>query len=370
MLFMCPVVPAADRNGLAMRAGVSVEALGRFHDLTVAVVRSPFDDTPPGWARGHAKAVVETLCVTDHAGAMSWLRSARGRRVARHDLPAMVRFRPPAVGEWVIDQVGCAFDAVVVMGTYVAGAALPFLDRGVTGLLDAFDDDARTHVSLARLDPSCAEEIPRYEAFQHEVFPWFERVLFASREDAVPPFVHLPNAVRVPATPSMCPFGTTVRLLFVGHSGYMPNRDAVARLRGGILPAVRQLGLPVQLLRPAVDEDVSPFYERAHVAVVPLRAAGGTRIKILEAFAHGCPVVSTPTGARGLGVTSGEHLLITADDDDDSAFAQAIVGLMADEERRKRIAATARAFVAENHDHRDVGRRLATIVEECVATRS
>src|SRR5690606_34177573 len=50
------------------------------------------------------------------------------------------------------------------------------------------------------------------------------------------------------------------------------------------------------------------------------QAGGGTRIKILEAFAHGTPVVSTSTGARGLDVVHGEHLLIA---DETEAIAQA-----------------------------------------------
>lgn len=103
---------------------------------------------------------------------------------------------------------------------------------------------------------------------------------------------------------------------------------------------------------------------------MPLRAAGGTRIKILEAFAHGCPVVSTPTGARGLAITDGEQLVVTTDDDDDLAFAKAVVELAGDDNRRARLAEAARAFVVAHHDGDHVGAQLARLVEERAEARS
>ena len=56
--------------------------------------------------------------------------------------------------------------------------------------------------------------------------------------------------------------------------------------------------------------DVTPYYAAARLAVAPIRAGGGSRIKILEAFAHDRPVVSTRIGAEGLSVVDGRHLLI------------------------------------------------------------
>jgi hypothetical protein len=370
VLFVCPTVPMPAGNGLAMRAGVSVEGLHRHHDLTVAVIRPASETAPVDWARRHSRAIIDMPCVTDREGATSWLWSERGRRVARHPLPALARHRPPSVGQRIIDQAGRDFDVVVVMGTYVAGAALPLLDAGAAGILDAFDDDVLTNASLAKLDPSYASESPLYDAFQREVFPWFDRVLFSSLEDAVPPFVHLPNAVHVPPTWTLSPRGKPLELLFVGNASYLPNRDALRRLGDGIVPAIERLGVEVRLLHPRPDEDASRFYERAHIAAVPLRAAGGTRIKILEAFAHGCPVVSTPTGARGLAVTDGEQLVVTADDDGDLAFARAVVELAGDEDRRARLAQAARAFVVAHHDRRVVGAQLAGLVEERARARS
>ena len=94
-------------------------------------------------------------------------------------------------------------------------------------------------------------------------------------------------------------------------------------------------------------DDVGPYYERAQVAVVPLRAGGGSRLKILEAFALGRPVVSTTLGAEGLDVVDGEHLLLA---DTAAAFAEAVIRLLEDPELSARIAGAARALVEERYD--------------------
>jgi glycosyltransferase involved in cell wall biosynthesis len=69
-------------------------------------------------------------------------------------------------------------------------------------------------------------------------------------------------------------------------------------------------------------ESVIPYLTRASVAVVPLAAGGGTRLKVLEAFAAGVPVVSTSVGAEGLDVAADSHLLVA---DTPRAFADAVV---------------------------------------------
>src|SRR5207244_4514318 len=72
---------------------------------------------------------------------------------------------------------------------------------------------------------------------------------------------------------------------------------------------------------------VIPFYEQAHVAVVPVLYGSGTRLKVLEAMALGRPVVSTTLGTEGLPVTGGVHYLAA---DDETSFAHALVQLSGD----------------------------------------
>src|SRR5262249_34836826 len=143
--------------------------------------------------------------------------------------------------------------------------------------------------------------------------------------------VVIPNAVRVPTRIAARPRGGPFTLLFVGTLGYYPNEDAAIYFRAEILPRLQvTAGRSVRLLivgsNPSARlqalardhqvtvtgtvPDVTRYYAAADAVIVPLRAGGGTRIKVLEAFGHRRPVVSTTVGAQGIEVTPGTHLLI------------------------------------------------------------
>src|SRR5207237_8006820 len=94
-------------------------------------------------------------------------------------------------------------------------------------------------------------------------------------------------------------------------------------------------------------DDIRPHIAEAAVYVVPLRIGGGTRLKLFEALAMGKAVVSTKTGAEGLPVTNGEHVILA---DEPAAFARAIVHLLRDVERRRQLETAARALVAGRYD--------------------
>ena len=89
-------------------------------------------------------------------------------------------------------------------------------------------------------------------------------------------------------------------------------------------------------------EDVRPYLARASAAVVPLRVGGGTRLKIYEAMAMECPVVSTTIGAEGLPVRHGEHLLVA---DDAAALAAACAEVLLHPARQAVLATTAAQYV-------------------------
>jgi glycosyltransferase involved in cell wall biosynthesis len=96
---------------------------------------------------------------------------------------------------------------------------------------------------------------------------------------------------------------------------------------------------------------VRPFLSGATVSVVPLRIAGGSRLKILEAFVAGIPVVSTSIGAEGLEVVPNTHLLIA---DDESAFAAHCVRLLDEPMLAKRLTAAARSLAGEKYDWTEI----------------
>jgi len=74
--------------------------------------------------------------------------------------------------------------------------------------------------------------------------------------------------------------------------------------------------------------DILPFLQEARLLFVPLRIGGGTRIKIVEAWAAGLPVVSTSIGAEGLPCRPGVDVLIA---DDAAGFAAQMGRLLKDD---------------------------------------
>jgi glycosyltransferase involved in cell wall biosynthesis len=161
-------------------------------------------------------------------------------------------------------------------------------------------------------------------------------------------------------------------LLYVGSLAWPPNVSAAHTLATEILPAVRQ-HLPdarvvivgrdpgpelLALARPGANvevagnvQDVMPYYRNAHVLAVPLQSGGGTRLKILEAFAAGVPVVSTPVGCEGIAAIGGRELEIAGRED----FAAAIVRLLTMPEHARMLADRARALARRQYDWSVVG---------------
>lgn len=228
------------------------------------------------------------------------------------------------------------------------GGAVGYLSAGVRAAADAVDER-------------------RWRRLEHEIAIAGAAIVVCSELDRVrlgraniwvvpngyEPAQHIESTERRPARPA----GPV--LIMVGLLTYEPNRDAAAFFAAQILPRVRRhcshaqfrvvgrydsnahvaplRGLPGVNVTGEVA-DVAAELAAADVAVVPIRFGGGTRIKILEAFAHRIPVVSTTVGCEGLEVVDGEHLLIA---DDPAAFASACIRLYENGDLRARLVAAA-----------------------------
>ncbi|PYX56706.1 MAG: hypothetical protein DMG73_14735 [Acidobacteria bacterium] len=173
-------------------------------------------------------------------------------------------------------------------------------------------------------------------------------------------------------------------LVFTGSMDWLPNEDAIFYFVKEILPLIRQqvpgVSLCVVGRKPSPRlqqlaatetnieltgwvEDIRPFMARGSICIVPLRIGGGTRLKIFEAMAMAKPVVSTSIGSEGLPVRDSEHLLLA---DDPSKFADAVITLLRDSERRTRISLAARQLVEQNYSWAQVANRLAAILDDVV----
>jgi glycosyltransferase involved in cell wall biosynthesis len=185
----------------------------------------------------------------------------------------------------------------------------------------------------------------------------------------------LPNVTAIPPKARRHKPNQVLTILFVGTMGYFPNVDALLFFAEKIVPILRQrsrqpwqlrvVGKPPQKkgfrklnFFPEINlsgfvKDLYPEYEAADIVVAPIRGGGGTRIKILEAFAHGVPVVSTSKGVEGLDVENGVHVLI---EDDPGLFADACIRLMNDQPVRDEISRRAFNLAVSNYSPEMINR--------------
>ena len=174
-------------------------------------------------------------------------------------------------------------------------------------------------------------------------------------------------------------------LLFVGLMSYPANADGVVWFLKEILPIIGHQypetvftivgkepprsvrvydnGTTVRVL--GNIEDLRPLYHGSSVMVVPLDAGSGSRVKILEAFAAGTPVVSTSKGAEGLEIEDGRHLLIA---DTPQDFAAAVGRLREDPRLYSKLRKNARALVEEKYDWAVLGAKFETAVAVAAGT--
>jgi glycosyltransferase involved in cell wall biosynthesis len=172
-------------------------------------------------------------------------------------------------------------------------------------------------------------------------------------------------------------------LVFSGSMDWHPNEDAVRYFIDEILPLIR-VEVPAATFsvvgrNPSAElravaaaagvevtgtlDDIRPAMAQASVCVVPLRAGSGTRLKIFEALAMGKAVVSTTLGAEGLAMEPGRQFVAA---DGSRAFADAVVALLRDDERRRRIAAAGRALVEARYSWAQVAQPFERHCETAV----
>jgi glycosyltransferase involved in cell wall biosynthesis len=108
-------------------------------------------------------------------------------------------------------------------------------------------------------------------------------------------------------------------------------------------------------------EDPTPYFADSAVFIVPLRAGGGMRVKILDAWARGIPIVSTTIGSEGIEVREGENILIA---DTPRDFAQAVVRAIRDKELAQRLAENGRRWVEEKYDWRIIYPKLDEVYDK------
>lgn len=177
------------------------------------------------------------------------------------------------------------------------------------------------------------------------------------------------------------------RLVFLGSMDWMPNIDGVHWFVNDVYPGIQSkwpgISLDIVGRRPGADiqrmakqdssiriladvPDVRPHIAECDLFIVPLRVGGGSRIKIYEAMAMNRPVVSTTIGAEGLPLTPDENIAIG---DSPQEFADQVVRLMNDPNKKRNLSNSGYHLVTENYQWKNVAIRLQDHCQELVTAK-
>jgi glycosyltransferase involved in cell wall biosynthesis len=165
-------------------------------------------------------------------------------------------------------------------------------------------------------------------------------------------------------------------MVYHGTFRYRPNVEAVQMLVDQVLPRLRAHGIDAVVLAigayPPGGFDgndviftgsvpcVAPYIRSADVAVMPLQHGAGTRMKVMDYFAAGIPVVSTSKGIEGIDLEDGKELLVR---DDWDSFAEAVTTAINEREALDALVSAGQKYV-QQLDWSDITRRYLDLYAE------
>jgi len=358
---------------------------------TLVAPVDPARDDPARTAAALAHCCEPCLVAAAPAGAVTTLaRSAGGRgplSIARHTLPA--------VGREVARRLAAeSFDVVHAEQLQALPQAAPARGLGVPVVLRAQNVESDLWAAAARWRGGLrgrllAVEARRLARWEGGAVRRAAATLALTEEDAARLTALAGGAghvtvVRAPFPAFQTPPATGPRLsgdpavVVLGSGGWLPNADSAAWFAAAVWPAVVR-ALPGAVLHlfggpgastasvvvhPAPADSAAAFAPGA-VLAVPLRLASGVRMKVLEAWARGVPVVATPAAVAGLGVEDGREALLAADP---PGFARAFARLHGDPALAVRLTAAGERARRERHDPARVTADLLAAYARAVST--
>jgi glycosyltransferase involved in cell wall biosynthesis len=363
LLFISPEFPFPLFSGGCLRTFSLLRYLAeRFeiHLVTFAEV-PPDEQVLQGIRSWVSEVTVLPLQVHARSGLHRFARNLW--RALRFVPPLVDRFAEarvrPVVDRLLSGKVDCVWLEHLWLAPYVRSIA-----SSATKVLDVHNVESDYYRQLRRATRNPLERLGYYvfeqaaRRVEHRSLALFDRIIAVSSEDRellardcprAKIFV-VPNAVKLgPITSRQ---GESINTLyFAGRLDYAPNREAVAWFYHLAWPLVRReipgvkwniVGAHPELLEEEIRRDpqvlmagcvekTEPYLQSSSLVIVPLTLGGGTRFKILEAWAAGKAVVSTTKGASGLAAVHGENIWVA---DHPEEFAKAAVRLLQDSSQR------------------------------------
>lgn len=403
VVFVSTRPPLPHLGGAALRGYNFIRLLGPRHDVHLvchATVREQLD----------LKRLLGDMCEGIHTVTPPEGRGIvqRVTDLATSSLPDLARRFPSRQLHRAVVEEGrqCRPELVHVLGLESAPAAFGEDDLAIPRAKTVLDElnaefvlqrrafqvsrQAPAELALAGYSLVQAVKLRRYE---QSVCSRSDGVITVSWEDELAlrgmfpdvPTAVIPNGVdveRYSPDSGVKPALPIRTLLFIGTMDFRPNVDAVTWFVRRVLPSVRSVLPEVHLViagrEPTAEvqalggegvtvagsvPDDQALFRSADLFVLPMRFGGGSRLKLLQAFACGLPVVSTRLGASGIDLVHGQHALLA---DAPGLFAYYVVRMLRDPEYGRTLAARGRQL-ALGYDWRHIVPKLERFYEQVLA---
>jgi glycosyltransferase involved in cell wall biosynthesis len=378
-----PICPPVHGGGVFMYQ--TVRELARLCDLNLIVL---LDHAP----EREAHTELDALCVSTH-----YIARMEGRQKALGSMEphAAREFRNRDLA-WLIQRQIFLRKIDVLQLEYTVMGQYAGQFRHIPSIL--FEHDVYFQ-SIARRLPFISNKlektIARWEylrslRYELRLLPRADRIQVCSRENALYLETFLPQlrgridaGYRAGINTSLYDFRPTGRepftLLFLGSFRHLPNAEALTWFTAEVFPKIRAAEPKARLI--VIGSDPPPSHSlkdaeaielagfvpdakeplaRYAVFVCPILSGSGVRVKLLEAFAAGIPVVSTRLGAEGLADADGDICLLA---DDAEGFARRTVELLQNPDQAEALARRARDQVAAQRDMRVMTEKLVDSYE-------
>ncbi len=370
VLFLAPAPPWPGDNGGRIRTAALLRQLSKDHEITLWCVAKEDGSTTGEEVSAELCAHLEIFARTQP----SWLQQLSGPIQEQWFASEPLRRRLQDISSAQFDLIHV--DELCLIRHLPPKLSVPVvqhhhkLDYELAGALRP--PGARRKLELERWQRLEQESVART---RHHVFCSQEDAQrFAKRHSAVQTLV-VPNGVDTHFFDGPGPPRYAARLLLLGDLEYEPNRRGIQSFLDEVWPSLRAARGDLQLsivgrgaespdaaqLPAGVQwigevSDVRPWLAQASALVVPLGVGGGTRLKILEAAAARCPVLTTRVGLEGLRLVHGEHLLAVESIAD---LRAGVLDCLNYPERAAGRATYAKEFVRRHYEWREIARTLA-----------
>ena len=404
ILFLTQILPYPPDSGPRVKTWHVLKYLAqRGHKITLlSFLRSeeePFLETVRGICHRVLTVPIKRSQLKD---AGFFLRSQLTRR------PFLVERDDSAAMRSLVREVvtTAPVDAIHADQLTMAQFALPYRNTGRKPAL-IFDAHNAVWTVVERLNATLpfyyrlplVFEADRVKAYEARVVHEFDCTLAVAEPDAralrealreqypaIPaeaaPITVIPIAVDTGVAHRVQPHPGSFNILTLGTLYYPPNADGIRWFLMEVFPVIRhalpQAKLTIVGKNPPADflhaakesrgsvvvtdyvPELDPYFADASVMVIPVRAGGGMRVRILEAFARGMPVVTTTVGLEGIEAEPGLDVLV-ADSPED--FAQSTIRLLADGNLQAQLSANGRHLAMEKYDWHVVLRQLDKVYQ-------